>query len=100
MIFSPFPGSPDLSRLVQRRLSGVQQQFSACRPSTLSELRVVVDELSTISKTCTAVLEDIETREERGDVATAFKEIEAALDWTECTCPHHIQADKKGNPDV
>ncbi|KAF1973263.1 hypothetical protein BU23DRAFT_598989 [Bimuria novae-zelandiae CBS 107.79] len=79
--FFALPNSPDVARLVQDRLSRVQQRFSACSPSTLSDLRTVVDELSTISKTCATVLDDIETQEGETDVATAFKELEAALDW-------------------
>lgn len=82
--FFALPNSPDVARLVQDRLSRVQQQFSACAPSTLSDLRTVVDELSTVSKTCAAVLDEIETQGGETDVATAFKELEAALDWAKC----------------
>jgi hypothetical protein len=84
IIVSPWPSSPDVARLVQDRLSRVQQQFPACSPNTLSDLRTVVNELSTISKTCDRVLNDIETREEETDVVTAFKEVENALDWAKC----------------
>jgi hypothetical protein len=89
MVVSPWPSSPDVARLVQERLSRVQQQFPARSPNTLSNLRTVVDELSTISKTCAEVLNNIETREEETDVVTAFRELEAALDWAECmfSCP-------------
>jgi hypothetical protein len=85
IVVSPWPSSPDVARLVQDRLSRVQQQFLACSPTRLSDLRIVVDELSTISKTCDRVLKDIETREEETDVVAAFKELEAALDWAKCT---------------
>ncbi|CAE7219828.1 hypothetical protein PTTW11_11226 [Pyrenophora teres f. teres] len=81
IIVSSWPSSPDVARLVQDRLSRVQQQFPACSPNTLSDLRTVVNELSTISKTCDRVLNDIETREEETDVVTAFKDVEDALDW-------------------
>jgi hypothetical protein len=84
IVVSPWPNSPDVARLVQDRLSRVQQQFLACSPNTIRDLRTVVDELSTISKTCDRVLNDIETREEESDVVTAFKELEAALDWAKC----------------
>lgn len=87
LVFSALPGSPDVTRLVQNRLSRVQQQFPTCSPSTLSDLRIVVDELSTISKTCATVLEDLETQDSETDVATAFKKIEAALDWAKCMFP-------------
>jgi hypothetical protein len=84
IIVSPWPSSPDVARLVQDRLSRVQQQFPACSPNTLSDLRTVVNELSTISKTCDRVLNDIETRGEEIDVVTAFKDVEDALDWAKC----------------
>jgi hypothetical protein len=84
IVVSPWPSSPDVARLVQDRLSSVQQQFLACSPTRLSDLRKVVDELSTISKTCDRVLKDVEMREEETDVVTALKELEAALDWAKC----------------
>jgi hypothetical protein len=84
VVVFPLPGSPDVARLVQDRLSRVQQQFLVCSPTRLSDLRIVVDELSTISTTCDRVLKDIETREEETDIVTTFNELEAALDWAKC----------------
>jgi hypothetical protein len=86
-MFSALPNSPDVARLVQDRLSKVQQQFPACCPSTLSDLRIVSDELSTISKTFATIVEDLETQESETDATTAFKKLEAALDWTKCMFP-------------
>jgi hypothetical protein len=104
-IISPWPNSPDVAGLVHDRLSRIQQQFSDNSPSTLSNLRTVVDELSTIAKTCATVLDDIETRDEGTDVVTALKELQAALDWAKCMFPCPTQVRRRvtkisGSPPV
>jgi hypothetical protein len=80
-------GSPDLARLVQDRLQKVQEGFPALCPSTLDELQVVVDKLSEIAEVCQAVTKRLEADSSREDAAAAFKQINQALDWTECTYP-------------
>lgn len=88
MAFSWVPsvsGSPDLGRLVQDRLRKVHQQFPASCPRTLGDFRVVADKLSAIAEASQAVTKRLETQDGTYNAAEAFKELERALDWAECT---------------
>jgi hypothetical protein len=80
----PFPGSPDLGRLVQDRLKIVNQQFSALAPDTLNDFRIVADELSTIARICQTTINRLEAQSETYNAVEAFKDTERALDWARC----------------
>jgi hypothetical protein len=80
----PFPGSPDLGRLVRDRLKTVNQQFPALVPDTLDDFRIVADELSTIARVCQTTINRLAAQSETYNAVEAFKDTERALDWAEC----------------
>ncbi|CAN9407359.1 unnamed protein product [Alternaria alternata] len=77
----PFPGSPDLGRLIQDRLKIVNQQFPALAPDTLDDFRIVADELSTIARICQTTINRLPAQSETYTAVEAFKDTERALDW-------------------
>ncbi|KAH8633065.1 hypothetical protein IG631_11699 [Alternaria alternata] len=80
----PFPGSPDLGRLIQDRLKIVNQQFPALAPDTLDDFRIVADELSTIARICQTTINRLPAQSETYTAVEAFKDTERALDWAGC----------------
>ena len=75
--------SRDLGRLVQGELSRVDRTISG--HATLSDLRAMIETLSTLASTCASVLEDISAGEKDIDPSTALKEMENVLQWNECS---------------
>jgi hypothetical protein len=69
----PLPGSPDIGRLVQDRLTQLHQEFPALCPRTLDDLRVVADKFSTIADVCQTVTKRLAEEDHNYDAAEAFK---------------------------
>jgi hypothetical protein len=81
----PLPGSPDLARLIQKRLDKVQRQFPALCPRTLEDVCVLTEKLSAITKVCDTVTDKLVARNGPDSAADALQQIEHALDWLDCT---------------
>lgn len=84
LVPSTLPDSSDVARLVRSQLSRIQQQLPSFSPSTLSEFRIVLDQLSHICKICSGGLDELEEKDGDTDVATACEAIDDALDWAKC----------------
>lgn len=76
--------SHELGRLVQDQLPKLPCPTSS-RRSTLDDLEIMVETLSTLTSTSTSVLEDISAREQDSDPFTALEEIGNVLTWTKCS---------------
>jgi len=66
-----------------RELSKVQRTIVG-RRSTLTDLRIMIETLSTVTSTCASILEDIHVRGQEDDPLTAVKEMGNMFKWTEC----------------
>jgi hypothetical protein len=82
--------SHQLGRVVQAQLLKVGQRTRTRRAETLSDLRAMVDTLSSLSDICITVLDDIRARGQESKLSTVVREIENVLEWTERSPPTRL----------
>jgi hypothetical protein len=70
---------PHIGQLVEADIAKERQCFEYGCPTTIEEVRDMVEVYSTPFKTCTDVLDSVQRRTEETDPATVLEEIEIAL---------------------
>jgi hypothetical protein len=82
--FLPSRNVPDIGQLVEGYISKERGRFEPGCPTTIEEIRSMVETYTAILKTCTDVLDNVHQRPEETAPSTALEEIEIALQWKNC----------------